>query len=179
MKANPFATEFAMQLNRNLKVAEVWDVSAQRRRCTPEQVRAYHARAKVLFAEGERAFGAWMAYDAVRSSKHVPKRKRVAWLKRELARCGPAAADAWREGIAPEPIEDGHRKWLSTQRSAPGVYVVSAAAPPKRDLWIYVLGESGELLALTTAYGNDAHQAAAINHAVAYYRSAVARRRAA
>jgi hypothetical protein len=179
MKANPFAKEIAMQLNRNAGTAEVWDVPLKRRPVTPDQVGAYHARAEGVHAEGERDYAAWMAEDAVRSSKRISPRKRAAWLRRELIHCGPEAREAWRKHVVAKSAEERHRDILSTERSAPGVYVIVAANPPRRDLWVYVLGERGELLALTTAYGTDAHQAAAVNHAVAYYRSAVARRSAA
>jgi hypothetical protein len=59
------------------------------------------------------------------------------------------------------------------------VYASPCSAPDLHGLWIYVLGERGRLIVLTEALGTDAQQAAAINHAVAYYRSAVARRSAA
>jgi hypothetical protein len=156
------------RIERANEAAEIWEIP-RGRPITPAQVDEYRARYSRLSAAYWANYAAQLAHDAVLASKHARRRGRAAWLRRRLKLRGPAVVNAWHRGVVPIPFEMMCERYRAQERSAPGVYVVPVGAPDKRGLAIHVLGDRGELLLAANAFGTSAQQAAAINHAFAYY----------
>jgi hypothetical protein len=152
--------------------AEVWHV-IQRPPVTAAQVDAYHDQYRRLHAAYEHNDAADRAQRAVAESKHVRRATRAKWLRKRLAYLGPEVVEAWRKGTEPISFEESCARYHAGDKTTPGVFVVATSEPGKRQLVIYVLVERGLLVSCTNAYGTNANQADAINHAVAFYRTVV------
>jgi hypothetical protein len=163
---------FLTRIEHGNLAANIWHV-VQRAPVTRAQVDAYHDEYRRLHAAYERNGAADRAQRAVAESKHVRRATRAAWLKRRLAYLGPEVVEAWRKGTEPMSFEESCARFHAADRTTPGVFVVPASVPAKRQITITILIGRGLLLSQTHVYGTSANQADAINHAVAFYRTLV------